>query len=270
MTATENRGNRHPPTHEPLPTELTERGTKDDRSDGRVPPQPQRQGTWSEEEVQDPPAVRHDGFGRGVKQQRAHQQGPTPGNRHRLLAARIADLGLGLGIQAPQSMRAGHDAQRPVFGRAGIDMDPDRDEAFKNRDRRLYEEHALLDRPAAAFRILNTLPDRDAQILVQRHEPVGLRRLGERCALNRNEVGGYMPRYIRIRSQHQREISAPGQLKKCSGPCLIGGEGIKIPRDLRALDIGQDSPYDHEPVRFKGRNGHCYLGVAGDAKEITR
>jgi hypothetical protein len=45
-------------------------------------------------------------------------------------------------------------------------MDTDRDEAFKNRYGWLYEEDALLARPAAALGILNTLTDRDAEILV--------------------------------------------------------------------------------------------------------
>lgn len=45
-------------------------------------------------------------------------------------------------------------------------MDSDRDEAFKNRRGWLYEEDTLLARPAAAIRILNTLTDRDTEVLV--------------------------------------------------------------------------------------------------------
>jgi hypothetical protein len=45
-------------------------------------------------------------------------------------------------------------------------MDTDRDEAFNNRYGRLDEEDALLTRPAATLGILDTLTDRDAEVLV--------------------------------------------------------------------------------------------------------
>jgi hypothetical protein len=45
-------------------------------------------------------------------------------------------------------------------------MESDRDKTFKNRCGWLYEDDPLLARPAAALGILNTLTDRDTEILV--------------------------------------------------------------------------------------------------------
>jgi hypothetical protein len=45
-------------------------------------------------------------------------------------------------------------------------MDSDRDKTFKNRCGWLDEDDPLLARPATTLRILNTLTDRDTEVLV--------------------------------------------------------------------------------------------------------
>ena len=65
-----------------------------------------------------------------------------------------------------------HHTERPVSFVAVIKVDTHRQDGQKDLHRRLHEEVALLFRPARALGAIDSLRNRNAEILVQRHEPI--------------------------------------------------------------------------------------------------
>jgi hypothetical protein len=69
-------------------------------------------------------------------------------------------------------MRARHDAKRSISIVTVIKVDTHRQDVLKDWHRRLDEQIAFLFRPARAFGAIDSLSNRDTEILVQRHEPI--------------------------------------------------------------------------------------------------
>jgi uncharacterized protein (DUF2236 family) len=87
-------------------------------------------------------------------------------------------------------------------------MDTDGDNVLKNGDWWLNEKIAFLLRPAGALRTLNSLGHGDAQILMQRYEPVLLNGLYKHRALHNLSIRRQQTLQTRIYSELFGELAA--------------------------------------------------------------
>lgn len=114
---------------------------------------------------------------RTVQDQRLHQNHSAARNRASNNRASLTPLRNLVNGKPPASVRATHDAQRPVILGTVIQMQSDGNHALQQWRRRLDVSDSLFNRPRAEARDLPSRLHADRQILMPGHMPIRFRRL---------------------------------------------------------------------------------------------
>jgi hypothetical protein len=148
-----------------------------------------------------------------VEQERPHRQDVTPAS-DALERAMLIAQGPGRRLrQATVSMRAGHDTERAIPRPAVIEVRAHGNERIQHGHRRLDVENSFLLGPTGARMVCDTFLDRNAQVLVQRNEPVLVRRFVEERALNRHGASGKEGPDLTMRFERRRKPLAGGNIE---------------------------------------------------------
>jgi len=113
-------------------------------------------------------------FGRGVNQQRTQNQRSSESNGNRAFTSLGTDGPDALARETAGAVRAWHHSERSIVSRARIHVNPHCEQSLENARRRLHVKPPLLLRPAAAFGRVDSLRHRNAEVLVERDEPIAL------------------------------------------------------------------------------------------------
>lgn len=107
-----------------------------------------------------------------MQQQRTQHPGIAPCRAAIDHRAGIARGNGRLRFDAATKVRAGHDPERAILWRTGIEVHAHGHELFEHLGRRLHEEFAFLFGPPDETRVRDTFSDWNAEVLMDRHQPV--------------------------------------------------------------------------------------------------
>lgn len=113
------------------------------------------------------------------------------------------------GIDTTKLMRRWDESERPILLGAAIDVNANCEELPKDRVRRLYKHRAFFFTPARQRRVTHSTRNGDAQVLVNRHQPILFSRLLKERALNCPNIGRQVPANLSMNHYLVREISTP-------------------------------------------------------------
>jgi hypothetical protein len=157
-----------------------------------------------------------------VQKERTQEESPAAAYRAGDFPGRIPKLPGGRFSQAAMAMRPGHNPQWAILGTAIVDVEANGQHPFEQLRRSLDEIPALLPRPDAERRMLDPLPDRNAQVLMKRDQPVPLLGFLEERALD-----GYRRRRqglenLRVGPDAFNQATTPWQVEEIA--CAGAGE----------------------------------------------
>lgn len=113
-------------------------------------------------------------FERGVKQQRTQNQRSSESNGNRAFTSLGTEVPDAPARETAGAVRAWHYSECSIVGWARIHVNPHREQSLENARWWLYVEPPFLLRPAAAFGRVDSLCHRNAEVLVERDEPIAL------------------------------------------------------------------------------------------------
>lgn len=227
-----------------------------------TPSQPIRKFFRAEHEMQNPARTAAGGLRRGVQQQRSHEQRVASLGRHD--SSRMPPCQGCLGrTYAPGFMGARHDTKRTVLGSTGVHMDSHGEHLPENLVRCVDENRTFLLAPSREGGVSDAAQDRNAQVLVDRHEPVLGRGLLEQCALDSPGTRRQGFAHLRMSQHLAGKIRAPAfaQHPPCPGAGHV--ERLQVPRNLSAFRIAQQVANKHEAVRGEW---HIQFGYSASTK----
>jgi len=106
-------------------------------------------------------------------------------------------------------MRTRNDSKRAVVLVAVVKVQPDGQHLIQNLGRWLDKDLTFLVRPSQTLRRLDTLRNRDAQILMKSEKPIARRRLDKEGALHSDGTFRQNRTYLLIARDVPGELSAP-------------------------------------------------------------
>ena len=157
-----------------------------------------------------------------------HHKCSPAGDGHHDLATLAPELVRTRGVESAELVRSRDNPKRSALRRARVDMDAHCKDSIEHLRRRLNIDGPLLLRPSGAVRAVNAAPYGNAEILMNRHQPVLLRSLVEECALRGNRVRRQHGAYGRMLPNLAGDFRAPGLPEQCSGSRARGLKCIEM------------------------------------------
>lgn len=139
-----------------------------------------------------------------------------------------------------QRMRIWHNMKRPIIRTAVVEMHTHRDHLFEKRKRRLHIPAILFQRPASQALCLRTLAHRDAQVLVNRHQPIDGPGFFKQGALHSDMTGRKNPIQTIVEEDVTCEFGTPWLREQSARTSTT--DGRKLPDQARALR-GVEQPW---------------------------
>ncbi len=184
-----------------------------------------------------------------MQDQRTHDQGVAPFEYASLQRLRLAQYRYLIRCQTPLDVTACDELERPIGFPAGIEMQPHRNQLREHRCRRLDKQTALFFRPAFQIRMVDALRDRNAEILVNRHQPVTRLRFLEIGALDSNVIARHQARDGRVPVQTRDEFPAPVLAQQTTRAGRVFGQRGNAGQGLIAPGFAKDAWYCRETAQ---------------------
>ena len=210
--------------------------------------------------MQDAAAAAAIGFRGGVQDQRPHGERIAAFRRAGDERSRLTVAACVLGADPAVPVRAGHELERAIALIAAVEVEAHRHQLGEDVGRRLHEGAALLVRPAAQRGMLDAGGDRNAQVLVDGHQPVALGRLLEIGALHGCVMLGNELRDGGMGAQALRKGAAPVLGKQAAGAGRIAAERCQLLDQRLAFFRWQDLRDAGEAVGIEPFTEHLVLG----------